>query len=293
MVLIVELEMSKKAPVKRASTLRSVPVPIADLNKKNTEHAFRNELANKNNLLVLDALRNNGINSDNSLIRAMQLDKPLFADDRFLAASLTTTTVRGANGEFKTQTIQQPPAKTTRDLVARLPGAALVSRGVLPSSIPASYAAYPTTVDWRNAELKHRALQSELDELEDTIREKEAALRNNSSIAGSASGFDDSFSSSKMKATFMDTLQKNPRLMAAQLAPKAGSGVWGSSFRWKGLQDESTNERVHCWPDSYKFGGYPIQKSEYGPNTKECDVPGGSVYIIKGARGRKQAPPSR
>lgn len=255
---------------------RKVRVLSAGTKARNNAHRYYAdcEQTNKTNQMQISALRTNGRHSDNLLMRAMQLDRPIFADgslNMMGASSLSRTSA--------SRHIAEKFEDPVPDMVQNTPGV-LLSRGAVPSVIPGKYPfQMPDSKDWSAAATRKRELKQALAALETEIKTNETAVFSQTK-----------FTVPDPKASAIFAQDPNRSTAKFTQVIKQGSNVLGSSFKWSGTQSKSVNVEKFAWPQTYahSFGSWPVGSTKYGMLSHECDVPGGSVFVNKEAIKKKR-----
>jgi len=281
-------------PEKKEKSDRVRPVRV--LTKQQQEvlrvsrFAVESEQTKKTNQMLIDALRHNGKGADNLILRVMQMQTAPFAETA-AASSSSSSSYKSSS----TRSSIRGTDPSSEDLVN--PGSnKLLSRGASPSSIPALYPTiYPTSKDWTEAERRHRELQEELAQLDAEVAKHKKEISSTSTLSSSMAAMTTGGGSGGVFQSTVRMPLPEPKKM--QLYPQAR--VLGSAFKWKGVMDRSLKEEHFAWPTSkladpvgeqedYRFGGYPVTNTQYGGCSKECDLPGGSVFVEKGKTGFKK-----
>ena len=245
-------------------------------------HYAEQEQTVKVNQLQLDAMRRSGRHSTNLLMRAMQLERPIFADGTVASMGSSASSLSRTSATRYVPNYQEPPAE---DLVNGGPGE-LLSRGAVPSVVPGRYSftGVPDSKDWSAAAARQKELKQALSALEEEIKATETTLM------------------SKTKNTEPDpsagtVFVQDPNVETSKHTPviKSGSRVLGSSFKWSNTQSKSLNVEKFAWPATYDhtFKSWPVGATKYGELSHECDVPGGSIYVKHGLGGKKKRGASR
>lgn len=211
---------------------------------------FLCELINKEKSLIVEQLRQKAKLSQNPVIRAMHLGRPIFQpipDDKTMGVS---------------RSLSQD------SLVLDNGGQVLLSRGALPSSVHANYSKLPTMANWADAEARHRELSNELRKLDQSINAKEEEMRRKVEEQGSSTN-------------------KASSIQIAALSVKPGSSVVGSAFQWQGIGQKSTVRSDYDWPEESRTR-IPLQASKYGLLTRTCDIPGANTNINHNAKGKRE-----
>ena len=138
--------MSKKKPIPNKMNLTQVHVD-----------SYHKEITKKETQLIVKAIRRHANLSDNGILRAMTSTDKAFQRTSLLGTGPSTT------ADFK---------GLTRDLVHGNQGQTMLTRGALPSSIPAKYNEFPNELDWNEADRRHAQLKAELDQVDHEINMK-------------------------------------------------------------------------------------------------------------------------
>lgn len=261
-----------------AAVSKRQPLSAAARSKIETlRHYAILESTAKANSLQIEALRRSGKHSTNLLMRAMQLDKPIFADGTIASLDSSSSLAR-TSATRHIATLHEPPME---DYVNGGAGV-LLSRGAVPSVIPGKYVfgGVPETKDWSTAAARQKELKEALQTLEAEISSNESALMTKTKWEAAD------------PATTKTTFTQDPNSASAKFTPviKGGSQVLGSSFKWRGTQCKSANVESFAWPSTYdhRYSSWAVGATKYGMLSHECDVPGGSVYIKHGTGGKKK-----
>jgi len=225
------------------------------------------EQMEKTHAVLINGIRHKGKTSDNLLLRAMMMDKPIFADGTF-DGSLSGSLLAQTSASRFVSDIKPEPVP---DLVNGGSGV-LLSRGAVPSVVPGkhAFAGVPDSKDWEAAAKRQGELKTALAALESEMHANKTALFGNTK-----STFDDPASSGTFVQDPNVATSKNTQVI------KGGSNVLGSSFQWRNTQTKSLNVEKFDWPPEYE--PRYIGSTKYGALTHELDGPGGNVFINKNA----------
>lgn len=239
-------------------------VPKAQLTQVHVD-SYHKEITKKETQLIVKAIRRHAHLSDNGILRAMtSTDKPFQKSKTSLLGSGTLSTA-----EFK---------GLSRNLVHGNEGQTMLTRGALPTSIPAKYNEFPNESDWNEAEKRHAQLKLELEEVEREIDLKtKEVIRDRSLMENTGFGGD-----------------------GLSLTSKPGSHIMGSAFKWKSTG--TTNSEAYVWHkpkpnasteqttdmsdsarDPYNINFKGKRGQQYGIMTRCCDLPEGNILINKNA----------
>lgn len=199
------------------------------------------EITKKEQHLLLNSLRLHALTSDNAVLRAMNEDRPVTHLHRPSTTSASQSRII--------------------DLTDDAGGEHVLSRGSLPSVVPARYDALPHNDDWNTAEKRYMELQQELQSLDKTMIQRKQEVHREHFLVGNAGNI-------------------------MTVRPSTTSTV-GSAFKWR---DEGTTIRsTYQWPKpkhiEYEDPHSPFTKAnaQYGIMTKACDLPEGNILINKNA----------
>lgn len=206
------------------------------------------EISKKEDSLMMEAMRRQFDNSNNGILRAMT------------SHNLMSSMGRNGHDSLQFQQSMTMSAKLRNSLVDG-GDRTLLTRGSLPSSIPAKYDSFPDDQDWNKAEVRYRELEKEMKEIDIEIEEKKREVASNRQLMGGAA---------------IDNLK-----------PKPGSHVLGSAFKWK--SEGTSNGSTYVW---HKSKLSPTKSAngvddtsgrnsanQYGFSTKSCDLPEGNILI--------------
>lgn len=141
-------------------------------------------------------------------------------------------------------------------------GSFILTRGAVPNTVHGNYSKLPTTADWTSAEIRHRELTKQLEQLEGTIKQKEENIKSKTSSTGN-----------------IDSMKMST------LGIKSGSAVWGSAFNWQGVGNKSTVHADFDWPVE-TLPRHTVENPKYGMLTKINDIPLANTHKNPQARGR-------
>ena len=199
------------------------------------------EIAHKEHNIILNAIKKQGERSTNGIMRAMTSD------------NLMRPQRAPRSEEFNTSLALSKNLRTS--LVSDTDGTTMLTRGTLPTSIPAKYHCFPDETDWNVAEKRYAELQRELKEVDNQLAEKFQCVERDRQLAGGAITVED-------------------------LKPKRGSELVGSAFKWR---SEGTSSRsTYQWPssaailnkmDEKAVSAANLKAAQYGLYTKSCDFP--------------------
>lgn len=165
--------------------------------------AFLKEQTSKEQMLILNGLRTHAKLSVNPALRSMNMT-PVFQGQPEQTMTIKRAQTTGGGKRMMNST-QYFTNKNGLSLVDGEDGNMLVSRGSLPSMIPARYDNFPTKVDWTLAENKCLDLEAELRQVNKAIKNKEMEIKSGTLAVGGMSHLQD-------------------------IRPKAGSGVCGKEY---------------------------------------------------------------
>ena len=151
-------------------------------------------------------------------------------------------------------------------------GEILLSKGAVPSNIPADWSKLPSLLDWKIAEQKHDELKKELDSLDNEIRDRNKRLKGKMDVT---------MSRNTMKLDL--TVDPNQAMIESLRGSKS---IVGSSFTWGANKEASMTKGDFSWPIKSNESNYTSSKTQYGPMTKFCDRPEGNIFVNKNAKKR-------
>ena len=246
---------------------------------------YANEILNKEHRINYLSIKSRAEKSQNLLFKAMNHDGLYFNGGSKTSSSsiFNASTGLGSNTIVDMTHFEMSNNKDTLNKTRLIPsknlcdddgGKVLLSKGALPSNIPADWSKLPTLLDWKIAEQKHDELKKELDSLDDEIKSRNRLL----------------------KSSIDNTMRNNTIHMDPSIDPKqamtetlrGSASIVGSSFTWGANKDASMTKGDFSWPDKIDQSAYTITKTQYGSFTKFCDRPEGNIFINKQAKTRKK-----
>jgi hypothetical protein len=218
------------------------------------------EISKKEDTLMMQSLRRQFDSSNNGILRAM--------------TSHNLMSSMGMNNDSRKLRETMTMSAKLRNSLVDGGDHKLLTRGSLPSSIPAKYDCFPDDQDWNKAEKRYRELEAELREVNSEIDQKKQEVAQDRKLIGGAA--------------------------IENLRPKTGSHVVGSAFKWR--SEGTSNSSSYVWHTSKlsptKNAADELSLSatanQYGLSTKACDLPEGNILINPNAEKRfkgKLAPP--
>ena len=242
---------------------------------------YANEILNKEHRINYNSIRARAEKSQNLLFKAMNHDGLYFDGGSTTSSSSIYNASTGLGSNTMTETHLVRNSKDTLSKTRLIQpinlcdddgGQVLLSKGAVPSNIPADWSKLPTLLDWKIAEKKHDELKKELDSLDDEIRNRNRRLKE------------------KMDITLRgNTIQVDPSVDQKQAIHETLSGtasIVGSSFTWGANKEASMTKGDFSWPAKVDQSSYTISSTQYGTMTKLCDRPEGNIFINKHAKKR-------
>ena len=130
------------------------------------------EIAKKEHNIILNAIKQQGERSTNGIMRAMTSE------------NLMRPQREPRSDEFNNSLAMSKNLRTS--LISDSDGTTMLTRGTLPTSIPAKYHCFPDETDWNVAEKRFAELQRELRNVEDQLVDKYKCVERDRQLAGGA-----------------------------------------------------------------------------------------------------------
>ena len=243
---------------------------------------YANEILNKEHRINYNSIRARAEKSQNLLFKAMNHDGLYFDVGSTTSSSSIYNASTGLGSNTMTETHLVRNSKDTLSKTRLIQpinlcdddgGQVILSKGAVPSNIPADWSKLPTLLDWKIAEQKHDELKKELDSLDNEINDRNKRLKNKMDIT---------MSQNTMKLDL--SVDPNQAMIESLRGSKS---IVGSSFTWGANKEASMTKGDFSWPIKSNESNYTITKSQYGPMTKFCDRPEGNIFINKNAKKRQ------
>jgi len=244
---------------------------------------YANEILKKEHRLTYQSIKSRADKSQNLLFKAMNHDGIYFDGGSNTSNSSIYNVSNGlGNNTIMTEshfirntkdTLNKTRLIQSMNLCDDNNGEILLTKGAVPSNIPADWSKLPTLLDWKIAEQKHDELKKELDSLDSEIRDRNKRLKNKMDIT---------MSQNTMKLDL--SVDPNQAMIESLRGSKS---IVGSSFTWGANKEASMTKGDFSWPSKSNESTYTITKTQYGQMTKMCDRPEGNIFINKNAKKRQ------
>jgi len=240
---------------------------------------YANEILNKEHRISYNSIRARAAKSQNLLFKAMNHDGLSFNGGSNTSSSSIYNVSNGLGSDTMTETHLVQNSKDTLNKTRLIQsinlcdddgGQILLTKGAVPSNIPADWSKLPTLLDWKIAEKKHDELKKELDSLDNEIRNRNKRLKDRMDIT--------------MRENVINVDPSVDPKQAIQETLRGSASIVGSSFTWGANKEASMTKGDYSWPAKVDQKYFTTTTSCYGDMTKLCDRPEGNIFINKQAK---------